>query len=213
MSHRMAHLDEFDVIDDGRAPFRPVRHHLGITAFGANAFTGRQAGDRIINKHDEAGEHEELYLVHRGRARFQLDGDQVIAPAGTLVFARPGVTRAAFAEEPETTIVVFGGQPGEPYEVGGWEIWAPLNALYDAGNYAEAADRGRAVIEAHPEYPGALYNLACCESLAGRPADAIAHLRMAIERGERYRSFAAGDSDFDPIREEPGFAELVGAGG
>ena len=61
-------LDEIEEISDGRCPWRPVRHQLGITAFGVNAFTGKEAGDRIINEHDEAGEHdlqEELYLVHR----------------------------------------------------------------------------------------------------------------------------------------------------
>ena len=63
--------------------------------------------------------------------------------------------------------------------------------LYEAGEYAEAADRGRELIKAHPEYPVLLYNLACCESLAGRTADAIEHLRLAIERAERFRSLAA----------------------
>jgi len=66
------------------------------------------------------------------------------------------------------------------------------------------------VIEAHPEYAGPLNNDACCESLAGRTADAIEHLRLAIERSERLRPFAAGDSDFDPIRDEPAFKELMG---
>jgi hypothetical protein len=55
-----------------------------------------------------------------------------------------------------------------------------------------------------------LYNLACCESLAGRTTDAIEHLRQAIDRSERLRSFAKDDSDFDPIRDEPAFKELVG---
>jgi tetratricopeptide (TPR) repeat protein len=86
----------------------------------------------------------------------------------------------------------------------------PLNRLYQAGEYAEAADRGRELAEAHPEYAGLLYNVACCESLAGRTADAIEDLRVAIERSERFRSFAAGDSDFDPIRDEPAFKDLVG---
>jgi hypothetical protein len=66
------------------------------------------------------------------------------------------------------------------------------------------------LIEAHPEYPNVLYNVACCESLAGRTADAIEHLRLAIERAERFRSLAASDSDFDPICNEPAFKELVG---
>ena len=53
--HTVTKLDEIEEISDGRCPWRPVRHELGITAFGVNAFTGKQAGDRIINEHDEAG--------------------------------------------------------------------------------------------------------------------------------------------------------------
>jgi tetratricopeptide (TPR) repeat protein len=208
-SHIVAHLAEIDEIDDGREPFRPIRHHFGITAFGVTAWTGRAAGDRIINEHDEAGEDEELYLVQSGRATFELDDERVDAPAGTFVFARPGVKRTAYAEEPQTTILAIGGTPGQAYEVDGWEIWAPFNPLYLEGRYAEAADAARDVAEAHPEYAGLLYNLACCESLAGRTPEAIEHLGRAIERSERFRSFAADDSDFAPIREEPGFKALV----
>jgi tetratricopeptide (TPR) repeat protein len=207
--YAVAHLDEIDEISDGRALSRPVRLHFGITSFGVNTWTGRESGDRIINEHDEADENEELYLVQHGRARFELDGEQVDAPAGTFVFARPGVKRTAFAEEPGTTIIAVGGTPGKTYEPDGWEVWQPLRPLYEAGEYAEAADRGRELIEAHPEYAGVLYNVACCESLAGRKADAIEHLRLAIDRSERFRSFAAEDSDFDPIRDEPAFKELV----
>jgi tetratricopeptide (TPR) repeat protein len=206
-------LDEIEEVNDGRVPWRPVRHHLGITSFGINAWTGREAGDRIINEHDEALEaeaEEELYLVHTGRARFELDGDRVDAPAGTFVFVPAGLMRTAFAEEPGTTIVAIGGTPGHAYVPGGWEVWGPLRELYESGNYAEAADRGRELAAAHPEYPLVLYNVACCESLAGRTGDAIEHLRLAIERDERVRSVAADDSDFDPIRDEAAFKELVG---
>jgi hypothetical protein len=101
MSYAVAHLDEIDELDDGRCPWRPVRHHFGITAFGINAWTARGAGDRIINEHDESepDANEELYLVQRGRAVFELDGERLDAPAGTLVFVRSGVRRTAFAEE------------------------------------------------------------------------------------------------------------------
>ena len=192
---------------------RPVRHHLGITAFGVNAFTGREAGDRIINEHDEAdagGGDEELYLVLNGRARFELDGDVVDAPAGSLVFAGPAVKRTAFAEEPETTLIAVGATPGHPYVPRGWEVWAPLNPLYREGKYAEVSDRGRELVEAHPNYPLVFYNLACCESLAGRKEDAIEHLRRGIELSEQVREFAKGDPDFGPIRDEPAFKQLVG---
>jgi tetratricopeptide (TPR) repeat protein len=79
-----------------------------------------------------------------------------------------------------------------------------------AGKYEEAADRGRELIEAHPEYGALVYNVACCESLAGRTEDAIEHLRLAIDRHEGVRKLAAKDSDLDAIRNEPAFKELVG---
>jgi tetratricopeptide (TPR) repeat protein len=210
--YAVAHLDEIDEMDDGRCPWRPVRHHFSITAFGVNAWTGHDAGDRIINEHDESETdgNEELYLVLKGRAAFELDGDRVVAPAGTLVFARPGVKRTAFAEEPETTILALGGTPGKAYEVHGWELWAPLNRLYEKGEYAQAADRGGALLEAHAEYADLFYNVACCESLAGRTADALDHLRRAIDMSERFRAYAKDDSDFEPIRDERAFKELVG---
>ena len=90
-AYAVARLDEIDEVSDGRCPFRPVRLHFGITSFGVNAWTGHKAGDRIINEHDESGEQEELYLIQRGRASFELDGECVQAPAGTLVPA-PAVT-------------------------------------------------------------------------------------------------------------------------
>ncbi len=194
-SYQITHLEGIDEMTDGRSPWRPIRHHFGITSFGVNAFTAANAGDRIINEHDEGdGGSEELYLVHSGRATFELDGERVDAPAGTLVFAPPAIKRTAFAEEPGTTVFALGGTPGEVYQAGGWELWSPLNPLYEAGE------------------AGVIYNVACCESLAGRTADAIEHLRLAIERRERFRAFAAGDSDFDPIRDEPAFKELLASG-
>jgi mannose-6-phosphate isomerase-like protein (cupin superfamily) len=210
-SYAVARLDEIAELNDGRCPFRPVRHHFGISSFGVNTWTAAETGDRIINEHEESEEDsgEELYLVMAGRAVFELDGDRVDAPAGTFVFAPAGVKRTAFAEEPQTTIVAMGATPGEVYEPEGWEVWTPLNPLYEAGEYGEAADRGRELLEAYPQYPGLAYNVACCASLAGRSADAIEHLGRAIDHSERFRSFAKGDSDFDPIREEPAFKQLI----
>src|SRR6058998_85685 len=179
--YTVARLEEIDELNDGREPFRPVRHHFGISSFGVSAWTARDVGDRIINEHDESdpGSDEELYLVVGGRAAFELDGDRVAAPAGTLIFAPPGVKRTAFAEEPETTVLALGGTPGKAYEPDGWELWAPLNPLYQSGEYAEAADRGRQLVEAHPQYAGLFYNLARCESLASQTTDAVDHLGLA----------------------------------
>jgi hypothetical protein len=146
----------------------------------------------------------------RGHAVFELDGDRVDAPAGTLVYSPTGVKRTAFAEEPGTTIIALDGTPGKAYEPRGWELWAPLVPLYEAGEYTEVADRLRVLVEAPPRYALLLYNLACCESLTGGAADALDHLRQAIDMTEQFRGFAKDDSDFDPIRDDPAFGQLIG---
>jgi hypothetical protein len=208
--YAVAGLDEIAEISDGREPLRPVRHHFGITSFGINAWTGDAVGDRILNEHDEAGDAEELYLVHRGRATFELDGERVDAPAGTFVFARPGVLRTAFAVEAGTTILAIGGRPGEAWAPDGWELWMPVAPLYNDGRYAEAADRSRELADAHPGLAMLPYMLACSELKAGRRAEALDALRAAVVT-PRMRVIARKDPELDPLREDPAFIELLGS--
>ena len=73
----------------------------------------------------------------------------------------------------------------------------------------QAAERGRELLQTYPGNPRLLYNVACCESLTGQTADAIEHLRLAIEGYDPLRTLAADDSDFDPIRGEREFEKLV----
>ena len=209
--YAVAHLDEIDEFADGRCHYRPIRHHLGITAFGVTAWTAHAAGDLVINEHDEGDPtaDQELFLVLRGHAVFELEGDRVDAPAGTLVFAPPRTKRTASAVEAGTTVIAIEGSPGKPYDARGWELWAPLVPLYEAGAYAEVADRLRVLVEESPQYPMLFYNLACCESLTSRTADALAHLRDAIEMSEEFRDSAKDDSDLDAIRHEPAFKQLI----
>jgi tetratricopeptide (TPR) repeat protein len=188
---------------------RPVRLHFGINSFGINAYSAR-AGERVIEEHDElghgAGRHEELYFVATGHATFELGGEEVDAPAGTAVFVRdPAVRRGAVAKEADTTVLVVGGVPGRAFEPSPWEAWLAAKPLLDAGQ----PDRGAAVflqaLERHPGNSNVLYNLACFESLAGRPDDALAHLTEAIELDPRMREWARADEDFAAIRDDPRF--------
>jgi tetratricopeptide (TPR) repeat protein len=207
-----AQLDDIETISDGRVPWRPLRHHFGATSFGINAWTGDEVGDRLINEHDETEEgQEELYLVHSGRARFELDGETLDAPAGTLVFTPPSVKRTAFAEEPGTTLIAVGGTPGKAYEPGGWEIWAPLGLLYQAGEYEQVAERLGPALADDPPYPLVHFNAACIYSLTGRTDEAIAHLSRAAELSDQVLGMAETDTDLDAIRDEPAFKELVAA--
>jgi mannose-6-phosphate isomerase-like protein (cupin superfamily) len=65
---------------------------------------------------------EELYVVLRGRATFTLDGREVDAPAGTLVYVHdPAVARVAMPAEPDTAVLAISGTPGLDYRVATWE--------------------------------------------------------------------------------------------
>jgi hypothetical protein len=110
---------------DGDVEWRPVRHHLGIAAFGAGAWSG-DAGVEVIERHDEhaggADGHQELYFVASGRASFTVGGERVDAPTGTLVAVTdPALVRAAVAEEDGTTVLAIGAPEGRPYRVAPWE--------------------------------------------------------------------------------------------
>jgi hypothetical protein len=87
--------------------------------------------------------------------------------------------------------------------------WDSAKPLYDAGKYAEAADVGRELVAERPDQPYLFYNLACCESLAGRTTEAVDDLRRAIEMWDGCREMAKRDPDFEAVRDEPRFRELL----
>ncbi len=105
------------------AEWKPVRHHLGVSAFGVNAYIARAAGELVIEEHSEGSAgHEELYVVSSGRATFTIAGEEIDAPAGTLVAVTdPLVVRGAVAREPGTTVLVVGAPRGDPYVLRNWE--------------------------------------------------------------------------------------------
>jgi mannose-6-phosphate isomerase-like protein (cupin superfamily) len=194
-----------------------VRHHLGISAFGVNAWTADEAGKEIIEEHDElgrrAGKHEELYVVVKGAATFTVDGETVEAQAGTFVFVRdPAAKRKAVATEGETTVLVIGGRPGKAFEPSQWERSAPALGFFATKEYDKAVEFLSKAREEAPDDAGVLFNLACAESLLGRTDEAVGHLRDSIANDESFRELAQADSDFDPIREDARFKELVGTG-
>ena len=126
MSARTARVDAIPAERwENGLEWRPVRHHLGIGAFGAGTWHG-DAGVELIEEHTElvdgADGHEELYLVLRGSATFTVEGEVIDAPAGTFVaVSDPGASRKAVAGEDGTAILAVGAPPERPYEVSPWE--------------------------------------------------------------------------------------------
>jgi tetratricopeptide (TPR) repeat protein len=206
---RTVHVDDLPRLA-GPPTWRPVRAELGITAFGANAFSAAAAGELLIEDHDEvsggAGRHEELYVVVRGRAHFTVDGDEIDAPAGTFVFVPdPASRRTAVAAEPDTVAMVVGGQVGEPFAPSPWEGAALAAGLARQGRRERALQLAREAADAHPDRGTVLYNVACAEALAGERDAALEHLRRAVELEPRAEAWLRDDADLDAIRDDPGF--------
>lgn len=189
----------------------PVREHLGIQAFGTNAFTPAEDGT-LINEHDENGTgQEELYIVLEGNATFEIDGQTVDAPAGTFVFVGPGSRRKATGDG---TVLAVGATPGEAYEAIDWgEAW-PFHSesmkAYSEQRYADALEAVRGGLGHMPDHAGLHYNYACFATLAGTiDDDTFAHLRRSVELFPRFREDARRDDDFAAARDDPRFEDAL----
>ena len=203
---KVLRLDEIEGIPVfGTLVWKPIRKTLGVTAFGINAYTAANAGDEVVEEHtEEQLGHEEIYAVIAGHATFTVDGEEVDAPAGTLVYLDDVTQRRhAIAKEPGTTVLAIGGVPGK-HEVSAWEYFFPALQPMRDGEY----DRAREIIEvglAEKDLPVLHYQLACIESLAGNKDRALDELAIAVNGSERLRASAQTDEDFASIRDDPRF--------
>ena len=190
----------------GSLVWKPVRRTLGVTAFGINAYTAAKAGDEVVEDHTESTlGHEEIYAVITGHAVFTVDGEEVDAPAGTLVFLDdPAQRRSATARDAGTTVLAIGGVPGR-HEISPWEYFFPALPHMREGDY----DTARAILEEaiaeQPDFPVLHYELACVEALAGNRDRALDELTIAVDAAERFRERARTDEDFASIRDDPRF--------
>jgi len=204
---QVAHLDEIE----RRGRDIPVREHLGIHAFGINAYTPGEDGT-LISEHDEAGSgQEELYIVLDGKATFEVDGEVVDAPPGTLVFVGPESRRKATGDG---TVLALGGTPGEAYQAIDWgEAW-PFHresmSAYGDQRYGDALEAVRSGLERTPNNAGLHYNYACFATLAGdTDDDMFAHLKRSVELLPRFREDARRDDDLAAVRDDPRFEEAL----
>jgi hypothetical protein len=189
----------------------PVREHLGIHAFGINAYRPAEDGT-LIGEHDEAGTgQEELYIVLDGNATFEIDGETVEAPPGTFVYVGPGSRRKATGEG---IILAVGATPGEAYQGVDWGAAWPFHrdsmTAYSEQRYADAVEAVSSGLERMPDHAGLHYNYACFATLAGDNGDeTFAHLRRSVELFPRFRDDARKDDDFAAVRDDPRFEDAL----
>lgn len=206
-AHETVRLADLRRIDG----WSPIRQFFDIRSFGVNAWTGAQVNGVVIPDHDEKPTgHEELYLVLEGRATFTVAGDEIDAPAGTLVFVRdPNATRGASAAVAETTVLAVGGKPGEAYTTRSWEVNRDVFALLDNREYSEAKRVLTEALDRYEERSELLYNLACAKAQLGELDEALEHLRTALSERPSLAEYAAQDVELEPLRSDPRFAALT----
>jgi tetratricopeptide (TPR) repeat protein len=212
-SYRVLSLPEEGREGDGDRVFIRLRRTLDIGAFGASASYQAKAGEEVVGEHDELGPgadgHEELYVVVQGSATFTLDGEEIEAPQGTVVFVQPGTTRKAVATSDETIVLSVGGRRGEAYRL------PPGAELYDFFEHYKQEDWESALaachvaLEKHPGNALILYNIACMQSMLGHGEEALATLAESVEKWPKFKENARADDDFASLREDARFTELV----
>ena len=106
----MAHsFGTLDGLGEGYG-FRKVRKELGVTAFGVNLIVYPPHYEGFNHYHDTQ---DELYFVHSGTARFEVNGEErVLGPGGLCHVASTTPRKLSNAGDDELVILVVGGKDG-----------------------------------------------------------------------------------------------------
>ncbi|MHB8642221.1 MAG: cupin domain-containing protein [Gaiellaceae bacterium] len=106
MTHAFGTLDE---LGDNYG-FRKVRAPLGITAFGANMIVYPPGAEGVNHFHDVQ---DELYFVHSGTARFEVDGEErILGPGGLCHVESTTPRKVSNAGDDDLVLLVIGGKDG-----------------------------------------------------------------------------------------------------
>lgn len=188
-------------IEPGGLQWLPVRRRLGIRSFGTNAYRAARAGDVVVEEHVESPGQEELYVVVRGRTRFQVGDEVTEAAAGSAIFIpQPDVRRGAVALDDDTVVLAVGGWPGQPYHALPWEPIYLAEAPMRAGEWERAAEILESEAGEHREHAYVRFHLARCRARLGQHERAIEELRAALDERPELRDRAAASEDLEPLR-------------
>ena len=90
--------------------FRSVRRALGVSAFGVNAIVMPSGFDGFDHWHDSQ---DELYFVHSGTARFEVDGDvRELGPGGLVHVESTTPRKVSNGGDDDLVLLVVGGKDG-----------------------------------------------------------------------------------------------------
>jgi len=102
-------FSSLDELGDGYG-FRKIRAALGVTAFGVNAIVMPPGFEGFLHYHDTQ---DELYFVHRGTARFEVDGEERTLGPGSVVHVESTTPRRfSNAGDDDLVVLVVGGSGG-----------------------------------------------------------------------------------------------------
>jgi len=101
----------------------------------------------------------------------------------------------------------FGDQRAEPKNAE--ERYREGVGLTNEGRYDDAIGLLTRALEDHPTSADYLYARASAYALKGNVEAAIGDLRQSIRHSAQYRFQAANDPDFEQIREEPAFIDII----
>jgi mannose-6-phosphate isomerase-like protein (cupin superfamily) len=107
MTHAFSSIDEL-----GESyGFRKIRVPLGITAFGVNAVVYPPSYEGFHHYHDTQ---DELYFVHSGIARVEVDGEERVLEPGGLLHVESTTPRKVSnaSDEDDLVLLVIGGKDG-----------------------------------------------------------------------------------------------------
>jgi uncharacterized cupin superfamily protein len=101
----------FGSIDElGDGVFRKVRRALGVKAFGVNVLVLEPG---VVSRAHWHEEQDELYFVHKGRARVDVDGEShELGPGGLFHCKSTTVRKLANIGDEELVLLIVGGKGG-----------------------------------------------------------------------------------------------------
>jgi uncharacterized cupin superfamily protein len=107
-------FDEMDAALGGA--FKRVRAELGVESFGMQILDLPPNLDQYPeHDHAEAGQ-EEVFLVLRGAAEIEIDGERVALDPENIVRVGPEARRKIYTGEQGARILALGGTAGRVYE-------------------------------------------------------------------------------------------------